>query len=461
MDTRHSFSLLAMTALVAVMASVTFGANLSPITPTVDHSKKATCGIKWSYNKNQAIKYFEIYRGTTEKFKEADLIAEVGNTTTRLTDWGAEQYQSYYYWVIPYDYNNESNVRNLDLTRYYCENKRYWGSSDVYLTTSVKSIAIGSTLPLYFKVNMGTASDPVYDHVKPDRVVFTKMTDLNGKDTKGIAEVCGNSNSAYSNDSTYLKSNGSFGYLVPYKPGVLYMRAYYKSATTVNPLRVEIKRPTFNLYAPEGEIDVVDNMYRDLYLKCNGKFVRPDVECMIEDPDLGPSVMIHPVEEIASTDDSDVKDGLYDNSFGFMEIYRSDDMCRWDITFNGILVKEYEVTPVWDVSRRFAIFYLNTEGNTVSDFYPNKTYYFGIRYGNTIVPHTVHKYGYYWSTYDWGDWGFVADNCYGPLSALGSLQTSSYGELGYFTTSSSTGWVQLSLYLVDRQLTDNSVRVKN
>lgn len=452
---------IALAGLIALGATAAFGEQLSPITPSVDHSKKATCGIKWTFKTSQAIKCFRIYRGVTDDFWEADLIAEVNNTTTRLTDWGAEQYQRYYYWVIPYDYNDDSNVLWMDLTRYYCENSRFWGSSDVYLTAAVKTVAICSTLPLYFKVNFGTASDPVYDHVKPDRVVFTRMTDLNGRDAKDIAVVYGNRDELYSSDTTYLKANGAFGYLVPYKPGVIYMRAYYKSATTVSPLRVEIKRPTFNLYAPEGEIDIVDNMYRDLYLKCNGKFVRPDVECTMADPDYGPSVEVHPVTDVAATDDDGVEDGLYENSFGFLEMMRSDDTCRWDIKFNDILVKEYEIMPVWDTSRSLAIFYLDANGHATSSFSPGKTYYFGIRYGSSYIPHTIHKYGYYWTTYDWGDWRFNEDNCYGPLTALGPINTSAYGELGYFTTSSQTGWIQLSLFLIGRQVSDNSARVKN
>lgn len=448
-----------------LMAVTTYGATLSPITPTVDHSKKATCGIKWTFNAKQAIKQFNIYRSTSSDFGEADLIAEVSNTTDRLTDWGADQYQNYYYWVIPFDYNDESNVLDMELTRYVCQNHRYWGSSDVYLTASVKTLAVDSMLPLYFKVNLGTSSDPLYDHVKPDNVRISRMTDLNGNNANDIATIFTNRDTEYSlhegdiEDNTYLRANGAFGYIKANKPGVVYLRAYYRSATTETPLRIEIKRPTFNLYAPEGEIDVIDNMYRDLYLKCNGKFVCPQqVEITMADPYNGPSVLIRTVKDIASTSDDETTIDLYENSFGFIEIFRSDDTCRYDIIYNDMLVKEYEVTPVWDSSRSLSFFYMDATGKTISQFYPNKEYYFGIKYGNTMLPHTINKYGAYWTTYDQGDWGFREYS--GPLSKLGYVNYSEYGELGFFAADAA-GWVKLSVWVIDRELTDSNIRINN
>lgn len=453
---------LALSATSMLTGISAYGASLSPITPTVDHSKKATCGIKWTFNKSQPIKYFEVYRGVTDDFWDADLIAEVNNTTTRLTDWGAEQYQSYFYWVIPYDYNDDSNVLDLDLSRYYCENKRYWGSSDVYLTASVKTLAIGSTLPLYFKVNMGTSSDPVYDHVKPDRVVFTKMTDLNGRDAKDIARVFGNYDYQYGDsDDTYLKANGAFGYLVPYKPGVLYMRAYYKSATTVSPLRVEIKKPTFNLYAPEGEVDIADNNYRDLYLKCNGKFVCPDeVERTV-----GDSVSIWFASQFESTDDNAFKDGLYDNSFGFLNMIYSDETSRYDIFYNDMLVKEYEITPVWNTTKKLSFFYMDTSGREVTSFTANRTYKFGIKYGNTPLPHKISKYGYSWLTiyesdslsqyfYCW-DFAMWYESGSGSLTLTYDTLNSSgeYNQLGGFS-GDTAGWVDVQGMFLDRTIND-------
>lgn len=453
------------------------GPNLKPITPTVDHSKKATCGIKWTFDAKQPIKYFRVFRSVTEDFWDADLIAEVGNTTTRLTDWGAEQYTDYNYWVIPYNYDTDdddiydSNVVNMDLSRYLCANHRYWGNSDVYLTASVKSIAIGSTLPLYFKVNMGTSGDPLYDHVKPDNVRVTRMTDLSGKEANDIAAVFTNRDSEYAlhegdvEGNTYLKANGSFGFIRPFKPGIVYFRAYYKSATTVSALRIEVLRPTFNLYAPEGDIDIFDNMYRDLYLKCNGKFVSPsEIECTLAS-DEGPSAQINLVTDFTTEYDNDgnvISYGadLYDNAFGFIEMWRSDDISMYDIKFNDILVKEYQITPVWDYSREMRFFYLDTNGRSVSEFSPNKTYYFGVKYGDKTLPHTIHKYGYYWTTYDVGDWGFVANNCIGSFDDLGTLNTSTLGELGYFSAYEA-GWLQLSIYVIDRRLTDGSIRIKN
>lgn len=467
MNTSNKSMRLVLTALALFAGTAALGASLSPIKPTVDHSKKATCGIKWTFNKSQAIKYFEIYRGVTEDFDDADLIAEVSNTTTRLTDWGADQYQNYYYWVIPFDYNDDSNVLALDLSRYYCENHRYWGSSDVYLTASVKTIAIGSTLPLYFKVNLGTSSDPVYDHVKPDRVVFTKMTDLNGREDRDIAAVYGfkwdPSGQTYSADYTYLKANGSFGYLEPYKPGVLYMRAYYRSATTVSPLRIEIKKPTFNLYAPEGEVDIVENNYRDLYLKCNGKFVCPDEV----DRTVGDSVSIWFASAFETTNDNGFEDGLYDNSFGFLNMICSDETSRYDIIFNDMLVKEYEITPVWNTAKRLSFFFLDSNGRTATSFSANKTYLYGISYGGKPFPHKIEKYGYSWLTiyeedsYSRYFWSWDLNYMYYE-SGVGNiiayydnlLSSGAYNQLGSFY-GDAAGWVDIQATFLDRTLNDS------
>ena len=469
-------SALLPSAIIA--ATSAFGATLSPITPTVDHSKKATCGIKWTIKSSQPIKYFEVYRGTTGDFDEADLIAEVGNTTDRLTDWGADQYQNYYYWVIPYDYNDESNVLDMDLSRYLCQNHRYWGNSDVYLTSTVKTLAIGTALPLYFKVNLGTSGDPLYDHVKPDNVRITKMTDLSGNAATDIAYICGNRGTNYAinegviETNTYLKANGSFGYIKPNKPGVLYIRAYYKSATTVNPLRIEIKKPTFNLYAPEGEIDIVDNNYRDLYLKCNGKFVCPELEIL-----MGESVDIIPYADVPTTEE--LEDDLYGNAFGFLAMqHKSDEPTRFDVTFNDMQVKELEITPVWDSSRPLSLVFMDSSFQETSKIVFNKEYNFGIKYGTKMIPHKVTKAGKIWSTY-WGwndetsdgnsytivpwEWGlamwYTADGTDIDFSYYTISYVASFGELGVFTCPN-TGWVNYAFQLYDRVM-NGSFQVKS
>lgn len=464
---------------VLLMAATTYGATLSPITPTVDHSKKATCGIKWTIKNSQPIKYFEVYRGTTDEFWDADIIAELNNTTDRLTDWGADQYQNYYYWVIPYDYNDESNVLDMDLSRYVCQNHRYWGNSDVYLTSTVKTLAIGTDLPLYFKVNLGTSGDPLYDHVKPDNVRITRMTDLNGNDATDIAYICGNRGTNYAKNegvieyNTYLKANGSFGYIKPNKPGVLYIRAYYKNATTVNPLRIEIKKPTFNLYAPEGEIDIVDNNYRDLYLKCNGKFVCPDDLDVL----MGESVAIIPYVDVSVT--GELSGDLYENSFGFLAMQqKSDEPTRFDISFNGIQVKELEITPVWDSSRQLSLVFMDSSFRETNKIVFNKEYNFGIKYGTKMIPHKVTKGGRIWLTY-WGlneegsdgesynvvpfEWDlrmwYTSDGTDIGYSYYSLSYVSSIGELGVFTCPD-TGWVNYAIQLYDR-VVNGSFQVKS
>lgn len=458
-------TILLSTSLTLV--GVAYGADLVPISPSVEHSKKATCGIKWSFNKSQPIKYFGVYRGLTSDFWEADCIAEVGNTTERLTDWGADQYQTYYYWVIPFDYNDESSVLDyFDLSRYCCKNQRYWGANDVYLTSSVKTLAVGQTLPLYFKVNVGTHNDPVYDHVKPDRVVFTRMTDLEDNAVTDIATVYGYRDYKYSSDNTYLKANGSFGYLNAYKPGVLYLRAYFKSATTVTPLRIEIKKPTFNLYAPSGEVDILTSNYRDLYLKCNGKFVCPDVEHL-----MGDSVSICPVSMFASTDE--VPDGLYDNSFGFLNMVHSEGITMYDIKYNGMLVAEYQIAPTWDYSKELKFAFMNSSGTVVNSYKTGIEYSFGIKYGDYAMPLKISKYGYSWLTI-WEPSGSLSNFLWSWYFSMGytgvnvgDLEMFYYGptyignsiELGSFICHS-PGFVTIEAMVLDRTIT-NQIQIKN
>lgn len=468
-SSKRLVSQLALLLSAFAAASSACASALTPITPSVDHSKKATCGIKWTFDRKQAIRYFRIFRGTTGDFWSADCIAEVGNSTERFTDWGAAQYQNYFYWVIPYDYNanadalyDSSVLQNGNPSGFSCQNHRYWGSSDVYLTATVKSVAIGSTLPLYFKVNAGTSGDPLYDHVMPDRVVFTRMTDMDGNNVDDIARVFGNRQEILAGglignsieyagpETTYLKGNGSFGYLVPYKPGILYLRAYYRSATTVSPLRIEIKKPTFNLYAPEGNVDIVDNNYRDLFLKCNGKFVCPDVERT-----AGDSATIWPVSSVETTDESQLQDGLYENSFGFLSMTRSGETTEFDISYNGMFVKKYRVSPVWDPNRTLKLLYWGADGTSVTPpFAAGETYYFGVAYGDRLLPHHVLKCGTLFLTDS--NWG-IDDATDGPAGFVAHGEPwSQYGELGSFRSQNS-GEATISLQVFDRQVSNNTI----
>ena len=222
----------AVLSLSVALSALAFGANLSPITPKVDHQKKATCGISWTIQSGGLIKGFEIRRGLTDVYEEADVIAIVDNKTAMLTDWGADRYTDYYYWVVAFDYNDENTTWYgtdggggiKDKSRYACKNHRYWSSGDVYLTASVKSISIGSTLPLYFKIDIGTPTEPFYDHMKPDMIEIREMLDNQGRPANDIAYIFSNRDEEYENKAegvdTYLSASGAFGYLLPLVLGI-------------------------------------------------------------------------------------------------------------------------------------------------------------------------------------------------------------------------------------------------
>ena len=174
-------------------------------------------------------------------------------------------------------------------------------------------------------------------------------------------------------------------WVVPFaaaKPGVVYLRAYYKSATTANPLRVEIRNPTFNLYAPEGSLDFIDGNFRDLYLKCNGRFVCPDVARV-----SGRSVTIHLCSAFAAENDGQCgEDGLYGNSFGFLELPGSTGETVFDISYKGFLVKEISISPTQTGSRSLSFFCTDADGARVSSLTAGVEYGFGIEYGGVPIP---------------------------------------------------------------------------
>ena len=450
------------------VASAAYGVSFVPITPSVDHSKKATCGIKWKSSQKSQTAYFVIYRGMDDDFFSSDQIAEVSNSTESFTDWGADQYQHYWYWVVPFDSSDMSNIPSMswtDLANYACMNHRFWGKSDVYLTVSSTSVAIDSMLPLYFKVNMGTAADPVYDHVKPDRVVFTRSTNVNGNNDSTVAYVLDNYKYDYTTGyNTYLRGSGAFGYLYANKPGVVYLRAYYKSATTVNPLRVEIKKPTFELRAPEGEIDILDNNYRNLYLKCNGKFTYPEVLNI----KLGGSTYVCLNAAVESTlQGKDVTDPvLYDNSFGFLFAEDSDeDPSMFELKYRGERIKEFSVTSVWNGDPSLVL--MDSSGNKVNSPSANTKYWFGIEYRSKKLPHKATKGAFTWSTYnvvssswlllpDVWDVDFSYASSSTPISKTIYSETDSAprGELGTVTFSE-TGRVNWRIGVLGREIQSN------
>jgi len=410
-----------------ILATAVFGAQFSPVKPVVDHRKKATCGIKWTINKSQSIACFAIYRNTYNDFDTALPIGEVDGTTSSLTDWGASQYQEYYYWVIPMDSKRKSNVEDgfraysIDATSYSCKNSRFWGKADVYLTSSVKSVNIGTWVPLYFKVNMGTSDSPMYDHVLPDRVVFTSIKNSNNNTDYSVAGVFGNFGYDYNLSSSYLNAKGSFGFFVPNKPGIVYMRAYYKSATTVEPLRIEIKKPTFEYQGPYGEVDVVDNACRDLRLKCNGKFVCPTMTRT-----LGDSCDVITYETLDVNYDLYDYDYLCNNAFGLLAMEYTDSPSEFELSYKGIAVKNITITPSWDSSRNVSAFIMNSSGSEVSKPNHGTKYTFGIKYGSTVIPQNVTKHIHQWIT-----WGGLSYKEAG-ISSSPAILIKDYWDFDYF-----------------------------
>jgi len=443
-----------LTLLAASMIAASAAYGLTPIKPVVDHCKKATCGIKWTVVPSEVdqIGSLEIRRSRTSNFGESVVIAEVGVSTSRLTDWGASPYQDYWYWVIPCDtignHDGDAIIAAYDGDRYACKNHLYWATSDVYLAAGASILHIDNVLPLYFKVTEGTEAG-FMRHVLPDRIVVTRMTDLSGKAANDIADIVSNNHYSYtSGGDSYLKANGSFGYLMPFKPGIVYIRAYYKSATTATPLRIEIRKPTFDVYVPEGNIDIVDNNYRRLYMKRNGKFVCPDYDWL-----HGSSVEIHLIKSYAPS--SDLVDGLYENAFGFLNMSRSGEMNQYDLYYNGLLAKSCKITPVWDSKRWPKLCYWKSDGTPATPPFKTKNiYYFGIKYGDKLFPHSFSIYsGSRPLTYAWYLWnglcGWTIYEAAGPSGFRADAESSTkYGELGSFSCTYA-GNATFSLQLFD------------
>jgi len=336
-----------------MLATSAFGSTLTPIRPTASDGDFASfVRVAWNANSKEPIMGFMVYRGTTSDFDEADLIDDVGPTARSLLDYGAAPAVRYYYWVLPYDINGLGQGLSI-------YNDQGWRYATFNFSTSVDTMTVGSTLPMYFSVN------GVF--VRPTKIEIT----AGGIITKDQARAALFDWYNPATDRTFIKANGSFGGIDAYHDGTIYIRATYHSVSQLR--KITIKKPTFKLYAPSGDIDIIETDNRDLYLKCNSNFVCPDVETLTGES----AVLYRWVDAIEELYGEYLE--LLDNSFGWIHTLKSAESTIFRLNHYGYRL-EYLVYPEWNMSKNLEFFY---PGNPNMWFYANQYIDFGVLYGST------------------------------------------------------------------------------